>query len=234
VATYLPGARGTEARATTSALDAGVSARIGRLRPALLPRAVRATATSFTVVFDNYQDVPIDSALHEVIGAAFAEISDGGRVIVVSRSEPPPTFARHLAQRAIAMLDWPELRFTPAEAVTLVQKLAPGRWSRQTIRSIHESVDGWAAGLVLRLEQARSEAVASSRSKPPGYYHPMSYYGTLPGALYGAIQRAGEACSQWDPVAQMHFVDWELIPIDCGGGWLCMTYCTLGKREKPF
>jgi hypothetical protein len=70
--------------------------------------------------------------------------------------------------------------------------------------------------------------------KFPGYYHAMSFWGTLPGALYGAIQRAGEACSQWDERAGMHFFDRELIPIDCGGGWLCMTYCTLGKVEKQF
>lgn len=53
----------------------------------------------------------------------------------------------------------------------------------------------------------------------PGYYHPMSYYGDPPGALYGAIQRAGEACSQWDWFFGMHFTDRELVPIDCGGGW---------------
>jgi ATP/maltotriose-dependent transcriptional regulator MalT/DNA-binding SARP family transcriptional activator len=121
----------------------------------------------FTVVFDNYQEVASDSPLHEVVAAALAEIPEGGRVIVVSRAEPPPAFARHRAQRMIALLDWPELRFTPAEAIALVQKLAPGRWSRQTIRSIHESVDGWAAGLVLRLEQARSEAAASTGPTQP-------------------------------------------------------------------
>jgi hypothetical protein len=69
--------------------------------------------------------------------------------------------------------------------------------------------------------------------KLPGYYHPMSYYGALPGALYGAIQRAGEACSQWEPTAGKHYTDRELLPIDCGGGWFCMTYCTLGKSAQP-
>src|SRR5262249_9410301 len=117
---------------------------------------------AFTVVFDNYQEVAADSALHEVVGAALEEIPDGGRVIVVSRSEPPAAFIRHRARRMIALVDWPDLRFTPAGTITLVRKLAAGRWSRQTIRSIHESVDGWAAGLVLRLERGRSEAAASS------------------------------------------------------------------------
>jgi hypothetical protein len=51
----------------------------------------------------------------------------------------------------------------------------------------------------------------------------------ITGAVYGAIQRAGEKCSQWDPYTGLHTIDRELVPVDCGGGWFCMTYCTLGK-----
>jgi hypothetical protein len=70
--------------------------------------------------------------------------------------------------------------------------------------------------------------------KMPGYYHAMSYYGDLPGALYGALARAGEACSQY--VGGKHYTDRVLQPIDCGGGWLCMTYCMeppAGVTGKP-
>jgi hypothetical protein len=66
----------------------------------------------------------------------------------------------------------------------------------------------------------------------PGYYHAMSYWGAPPGALYGAPQRAWEACSQWDEVAEMHYTDRVLVPIDCGGGWYCMTYCMLPVDAK--
>jgi hypothetical protein len=68
----------------------------------------------------------------------------------------------------------------------------------------------------------------SDQSNPfvsPGYYHPMSYYGTLPGSLYGALQREGEACSRWSEIAGKHFTDSTLTAIDCGGGWKCMCYC---------
>lgn len=115
----------------------------------------------FTVVFDNYQEVPDDSPLQEVVGEALCEIPRDGRVIVISRSEPPPAFARHRARRTIDILDWSDLRFTPTEVSRLIGMLSRGRWSRQAIRSLHESVDGWAAGLVLRLEQARTEGRAS-------------------------------------------------------------------------
>ncbi len=59
--------------------------------------------------------------------------------------------------------------------------------------------------------------------KLPGYYHPMSYYGALPGSVYGALERAGEACSEYEN--GKHYIDRSLVPIDCGGGWYCMTYC---------
>ncbi len=65
----------------------------------------------------------------------------------------------------------------------------------------------------------------------PGYYHAMSYYGDLPGALYGALQREGEACSQY--IDGLHYTDRKLQGIDCGGGWVCMTYCTQPSATPP-
>src|SRR5262245_9347953 len=49
----------------------------------------------FTVVFDNYQEVPPDCALHDVLAETIAEVPKGGRLVFISRSDPPPAFARH-------------------------------------------------------------------------------------------------------------------------------------------
>lgn len=38
----------------------------------------------------------------------------------------------------------------------------------------------------------------------PNYYHPMSYYGPLPGDLFGAFPRVGEACSYYDDTTGLH------------------------------
>jgi LuxR family transcriptional regulator, maltose regulon positive regulatory protein len=121
----------------------------------------------FAVVFDNYQDVPRDSALHDVMAESVAEIPNGGRVIFISRSDPPPAFARHRLHRHLEILDGSQLRFTPTEAVGLARKLAPGRWPRATIRSLYDIADGWCAGLVLLLEQLRSEGRASPAPPKP-------------------------------------------------------------------
>ena len=121
-------------------------------------RELYARLTSpFALVFDNYQEAPATSPLHEVMREAVGEIPPGGHVIFISRAEPLAAFARLRTQRAMEMLDWSQLRLTHAEATGLVRRLAPGRWSRQTIRSLHESADGWCAGLVLLLDQFRRE-----------------------------------------------------------------------------
>lgn len=45
-----------------------------------------------------------------------------------------------------------------------------------------------------------------------------------PGALYGSLQRTGEKCCFWNDEKQR--VEVGLFePIDCGGGFFCMTYC---------
>jgi ATP/maltotriose-dependent transcriptional regulator MalT len=115
----------------------------------------------FAVVFDNYQDAPPDSALHDVMAEAVAEVPEGGRLIFISRSDPPPTFAHHRVHQHLAILGWSQLRFTPAEATQLARTRAPGRWPREAIRSLHDTTDGWCAGLVLLLDQLRSEGRAS-------------------------------------------------------------------------
>jgi ATP/maltotriose-dependent transcriptional regulator MalT/DNA-binding SARP family transcriptional activator len=159
----------------------------GRLRP------------PFTVVFDNYQDAGSDSPLHEVMAAALEEIPDGGSVVIVSRSEPPPAFARHRARRMIGLLDASELRFTPAESAGLIRKLAPGRWSRPAVRALHESVDGWAAGLVLRLNEARVE-----RPPAPGPAASSSE------VLFDYF--AGEVFKTTDPVTQEVLLQTAFLP----------------------
>jgi ATP/maltotriose-dependent transcriptional regulator MalT/DNA-binding SARP family transcriptional activator len=122
----------------------------------------------FTLVFDDYHDVLANAEFHDAIVDGLAELPAGGRVIVISRGGPPPAFARLRTQQAIEMLESSQLRFTVAEACELIRKLAPGRWSRATIRALYASSDGWAAGLVLLIEQLRSQGQTSwTPARPP-------------------------------------------------------------------
>ncbi len=124
----------------------------------------------FAVVFDGYQEIPASSELHEVMRVALRELPAGGRAILVSRGDPPSAFARLRASRALAILGWDELRLTRDETAALVAQRRPGTagaapaamgagepgWDETTLDELHAKTQGWAAGLVLMLEQART------------------------------------------------------------------------------
>jgi LuxR family maltose regulon positive regulatory protein len=118
----------------------------------------------FLMVFDNYQDLPVESDLNQLMPLMLAELPPKGHVIFISRDEPPPGFARLRAERAMETLEYAELRFTEREAVELIRKSLPGKLSKSKSVELYRKTDGWAAGLVLSLEQTRhqSEKPASS------------------------------------------------------------------------
>jgi ATP/maltotriose-dependent transcriptional regulator MalT len=66
----------------------------------------------FALVFDNYQEVGVEAPLHDVMRDAAAELPPGGRMIFLSRSEPPAAFARLRTGHSLELLDWTQLRFT--------------------------------------------------------------------------------------------------------------------------
>jgi LuxR family maltose regulon positive regulatory protein len=107
---------------------------------------------SGVLVVDNYQDAAgpsFDSLWRE----AFAEVPNGVTVIVLSLSDPPPTLARLVANRSIAMIDAEELRLTQDESKQFV--LMQMTLDAETLKVLHERSAGWAAGLVLMTEHLR-------------------------------------------------------------------------------
>jgi len=108
----------------------------------------------FAIVFDGYHEVPASSPLHEVMREALRELPPGGRALLVSRADPPPTLARLRANRQLAHVGWDELRLTREETASIAtqrrQDLTP-----EALDAIYAKTQGWAAGLVLVLQQAR-------------------------------------------------------------------------------
>lgn len=128
----------------------------------------------YIVVFDNYQDVAPDSGLHDVLRDGVSVIPDGIEVIVISRGEPPPAFARLGVSDRMAVVGWEDVRFTLAESKALVR--ARERLPDETVRKLHDATGGWAAGLVLMMNRAeiRPESVHAASEFPPeqvfGYF----------------------------------------------------------------
>ena len=108
---------------------------------------------SSTLVLDNYQEVADAAALHLVMEIALEEIPSGINLIVVSRAEPPPNFARALANNSVGQLGWDELRLTLEETAAI--SVGKTRLDDVALRVLHDQSNGWAAGLVLMLERLK-------------------------------------------------------------------------------
>ena len=75
--------------------------------------------TPSALVLDNYQEVAVESAFHGVIETALQELPPGSNLIVVSRAEPPPDFARALANNNVGHVGWDDLRLTLEETAAI-------------------------------------------------------------------------------------------------------------------
>lgn len=118
-----------------------------------------ALAPPFVLVFDNVQDVAETAPFLGLLVEGLAEMPAGGRVILISRSEPAPALSRLRATRRLAVLGWSELRFEADEALALVRLLTRSD-PHQDPTALVEAMHGWAAGLVLLADGARPGAAA--------------------------------------------------------------------------
>jgi len=107
-------------------------------------------------VLDNYQEVPADSPLHEVLRVACESLPEGIRLIVLSRTEPPGALARLRTHGGLSLLGWEELRLTEEETLRLAalrRSSSHEPLPMARIKQLHVQSQGWAAGAVLLLEQ---------------------------------------------------------------------------------
>jgi LuxR family transcriptional regulator, maltose regulon positive regulatory protein len=103
------------------------------------------------LVFDNYQEVPAHSRLHEVLAEGLEALPAGSRAVVISRHDPPEEFARLRASGMLDILEHDTLRLTPAEVRDIVRQRGR-RLPPAVLQRLHERTDGWLAGLVLFLQ----------------------------------------------------------------------------------
>ncbi len=140
----------------------------------------------FVVVLDNYQDVPAGSKLHDVLREALLQVPDGGHVVLISRGPPPPALARLRASGALALVDAGALRLSAEETARLIRLRGRGRLPAAASRRLHRLADGWAAGLVLMLEQAGS---TGREQRALGRRAPEAVFDYFAGELFERLGR---------------------------------------------
>jgi hypothetical protein len=122
---------------------------------------------TFVLVFDNYQAVPPESLLHQVLRDALETLPERGRAVLVSRSDPPPVFARARAEGKMVLVEWEALRLTQAETAGIALARTARRMQPEQARALHSATDGWAAGLVLMLERKTADGRGQTRDPQP-------------------------------------------------------------------
>ncbi len=118
----------------------------------------RLKASSF-LVFDNYQEVPVESPFHEVIRHGLSNIPEGINVILISRMGPPPALIHMQANNLMEVIGWNDLRLTLEESDDIVNLQARHKISPEAIEHLHTSTEGWLAGLMLMLKTAEIEKI---------------------------------------------------------------------------
>ena len=101
------------------------------------------------VVLDNFHEARTSSEHRAALAQGMEEIPEGFTVVIMTRAEPPPEFARLIANRRIARIDESELRCNPEEAGAILGSL---ELPTAVLERVKRQSDGWVAALVLLRE----------------------------------------------------------------------------------
>ncbi len=114
----------------------------------------------FTIVFDNYQDVPETARFHEIINTGLSVIPEGIKIICISRVAPHSEFARIRANSMMGRIGWEDLQFSIDETEGVLHTGKKRKYSSEHISTLQRITDGWVAGIVLLSEDTEIENFA--------------------------------------------------------------------------
>ncbi|MBF0564750.1 MAG: hypothetical protein HQK89_05860 [Nitrospirae bacterium] len=120
-------------------------------------RLFEALKPPYVLVFDDYQDLPADSAFHEMLCKGLyllpEGIPEGVKIILISRGEPPPAYVRLLANGKINFVGWDEVRFTLDETWEFIKSGTRYTVEDGVVEKLYDETGGWVAGLILAIGQ---------------------------------------------------------------------------------
>ena len=113
VATFFYGpCRPRRRRRAATASHPGIPSERGRFHAPLLRALIRATEGAVRTGSRRVSAGSRFFTAHEVLAIALETLPPGGRVVVVSRGDPPAALARLRANQTLAVIGWDELRLT--------------------------------------------------------------------------------------------------------------------------
>jgi ATP/maltotriose-dependent transcriptional regulator MalT/DNA-binding SARP family transcriptional activator len=117
------------------------------------------------LVLDNYQTVPDDSRLHEVMAAGLSVLPGNIGLIIISRSGPHPRLIRFRVNGLMELMGWDQIRFTMEEVEEVVRRQLSARAQDLTdgaVAKLHAKTDGWIAGIILMLQTILASGIEAA------------------------------------------------------------------------
>ncbi len=134
------------------------------------------------LVLDNYQQA--GQSLQEALQAGCNEVPEGISVVIVSRNNPAPAFARLQVNGALALLDWRQLRLTREESRAIADGYLDHPLADVAAQALYTQADGWAAGLVLLARHGQHDACSG-----PGAEASQALFDYFTVELYDRLDR---------------------------------------------
>jgi ATP/maltotriose-dependent transcriptional regulator MalT/DNA-binding SARP family transcriptional activator len=106
------------------------------------------------LVLENYQEIPEEIMLHDLLLEAFNVLPDDIRIIIISRKDPLIKFSRIRVNRKMSFLGWQDLRFTPREFLQVINSWGFEEIPEGLLSEIYRKLDGWIGGLLFMLDGA--------------------------------------------------------------------------------
>ena len=122
------------------------------------------------LVLDNFQELPIDAPTQELLVLAGEILPPKMNLMIVSRKDPPPAFAKLLANQSIALINAESLLLTSIETVAICRLHNPSvrpTTLKTQAQHIHERTRGWIAGTILLLESEKQNPGSSQETGQP-------------------------------------------------------------------
>lgn len=112
--------------------------------------------TPALIVFDNLIDEP-EKYFLDMLFSALSRIPPGLKIVVASRSDPPPALSILTVRNQMKVIRVDDLRLDFEEFNQAAKLYGISDVSEDSLRKIHLRVEGWVAGLVLIAESYKSK-----------------------------------------------------------------------------
>ncbi|HEX9925354.1 MAG TPA: AAA family ATPase, partial [Anaerolineae bacterium] len=113
---------------------------------ATLINQIAAAAPEFVLILDDYHFIEAQ-AIHAILAFLLDHLPPRMHLVIASRSETPLPLARLRARGQLLELGTADLRFTPDEAATFLNRVMNLNLSAHDISALEDRTEGWIAGL---------------------------------------------------------------------------------------